>query len=37
METIEISGDVDAFLEAQAELVKNIDDILAQTMPDLGN
>ena len=36
METIEISGDVDAFLEAQAELVKNIDDILAQTMPDLG-
>lgn len=36
METIEISGDVDAFLEAQAELVKNIDDILAQTMPELG-
>lgn len=36
METIEISGDVEAFLEAQAELVKNIDDILAQTMPELG-
>lgn len=36
METIEISGDVNAFLEAQAELVKNIDDILAQTMPELG-
>lgn len=35
METIEISGDVEAFLEAQAELVKNIDDILAQTMPNL--
>lgn len=36
MEAIEISGDVEAFLEAQAELVKNIDDILAQTMPELG-
>ncbi len=35
IETIEITGDVDAFLATQAELVKNIDDILAQTMPNL--
>lgn len=35
IETIEITGDVDKFLGEQAELVKNIDDILAQTMPNL--
>ena len=32
---IEITGDVDKLVEAQAELIKNIDDILAQTMPNL--
>ena len=36
METVEISGDVDTFLKSQAEMVKNIDEILAQTMPELG-
>lgn len=35
IETIEITGNIDKFLGEQAELVKNIDDILAQTMPNL--
>ena len=35
IQTIEITGDVDKFLDAQKELVNQINEILKQTMPDL--
>ncbi|WP_177163523.1 peptidylprolyl isomerase [uncultured Fusobacterium sp.] len=35
IETIEISGDVEKFLEANKEMTEEMDKILAQTMPNL--
>ena len=35
IETIEITGDVDKFLEANKEMTEKMDEILAQTMPNL--
>lgn len=35
IETIEISGDVEKFLEANKEMTTQMDEILAQTMPNL--
>lgn len=35
IETIEITGDVDKFLEANKEMTDEMDKILAQTMPNL--
>lgn len=35
IETIEISGDVEKFLEANKDMTEKMDEILAQTMPNL--
>ena len=35
IETIEITGDIDKFLEANKEMKEKMDEILAQTMPNL--
>lgn len=35
IETIEITGDVDKFLEANKEMTEKMDEILIQTMPNL--
>lgn len=35
IETIEITGDVEKFLEANKEMTEKMDEILAQTMPNL--
>lgn len=35
IETIEITGDVDKFLEANKEMTTKMDEILAETMPNL--
>ncbi|WP_101475153.1 MULTISPECIES: peptidylprolyl isomerase [Fusobacterium] len=36
IESIEITGDVDKFLAEQGDLVKNINEILEKTMPELN-